>query len=568
MYSEPLIKFNNDLVPAGRLDITPYHLQIGDCIFRVPPTQINVRQTDNINIYQGLRQRNAVLTKSGYTQTEITVQLWFNDLADINGIEVAGPGGRKYYMDGLRPMIAQFRRTPILPVFNELLNDVYDIYAVILSNLVVQTVPDYPGALEARLTLYKTTIEPYMFIPDWQFADRICWPVFRWYYQQLMQSDGIEQLSPVTTPYLTGNFGLSLLKEEALESGQIGDSGLSAGQGGVVATITSGYEIVKVNGEDRAIMPARKLAGMLGLPVEWKPPYVVIGGKQFKPYRVVSGTAWVLVRQVGETLGYTVDWVPGRITISKSGASWSAPSTSLDPYMVLVELPENIQLTHLAVALGNSFVNLNVQLYSTPCHQYLGSMERHIVATFETDSRDAVAALKQIVQTAEEYSLRYRDRLVSGFIGFHNELTSLFGIRYVMVNGLEIDTVPDFPDLFRITLSMIEFDRLQRSYERAEAIKYVDDVLKAIATVNADDITETAQACLVEEMLDAFILYPDLDLPTYSRLQTVIDLINEQRTANGLGKLSFKPYIAPGANSNPNACVDPDFYIDYSNLLS
>lgn len=566
MRSEPLMKFNNDLVPAGRQNATPHHLQVGDCLFRIPPTQINVRQVSNINIYQGLRQRNPILTKSGYSQVEIEVQLWLNDLDDINGVEVAGPGGRKYWMDGLRPMIAQFRRTPILPVFNELLNDVHDIYTVILSNLTVQTVPEYPGALEARLILYKTTVEPYMLIPDWKFADYICWPVFRWYYQQMLSGDSAEHLAPVNTSHFTGRFAFSILREEVLaEKGSI-DKGLPA-QPSPTVTITSGYEIVKVNGQDRAIMPARVLAGMLGVPVDWKDPFVVIGGISFRPYKIVDGRAWVLVRQVGETLGYEVQWDNGIIRLTRTGADRAAGAWSADPYMEVIEMPEDLYLTHLTIGLGNSFANLNVQMYSTPCHQYLGSMERHIIATFETPSREAVATLKQLVQTAEDYSLRYRDRIVSGFIGFHNELTALFGIKYVMVNGMEVETVPGYPNLFRITLSMVEYDRLQRSYERVEAVKYLESVSSLIAGVNTNDLTEIEHACIVEAMLNAFDLYPDLDLPSYARLRAAIGTINEQRSAYGLPPLAYRPCVPPEADINPNALVDPDFYIDYSELL-
>lgn len=571
MSSVPLIKLFDDLLPATRRNMSMYHLQIGDCVFSVPPESISVKQVNSIHSYQGLRQKNSILTNSGFTQTEVRVKLWLNDLDDINGVEVVGPGGRRYWMDGLRPLIAQFRCTPILPVFNELLNDVHGIYTVILSNLVVQTVPDFPGALEADLILYKTTIEPYMYVPDYKLADYICWPVFRWYYQRLMTGEDVEHLEQVTEPNMTEKYAFSILDESVLVQGsnsgnleQAANSGLSSSP----IKISSGYEIVQVNGLDRSIMPARKLASLLGKTVEWKDPDVVIGGKSFRPYKVVDGTAWVLVRQVGETLGYKVDWDDsGIITLSKTGNTGGGDGVfDIGSNMIQVDLPDDLVLVHMVAGMGNSFANLNVQSYTTPCHQYLGSMEKQIIATFETPNRDAILTLQQIIETANDYSVKYRDRFVSGFVGFSNELVSLFGVKYTMVQSIQVDTIEGMPGFFRIVLSMVGFDRLQRNYERTEALNYIDSTLKHVATVNVNDMTEIEHACLIEEMLDGFDLYPDLPLPTYSQLTAAVDLINEQRSAYGLAPLDFKPYINPAAEKNPNIIVDPDFYVDYLHL--
>jgi len=566
--SVPLIKLFDDLLPATRRNMTIYHLQIGDCVFSVPPESISVKQVNSIHSYQGLRQKNSILTNSGFTQTEVRVKLWFNDLNDINGVEVAGPGGRRYWMDGLRPLIAQFRCTPILPVFNELLNDVHDIYTVILSNIVVQTVPDFPGALEADLILYKTTIEPYMYIPDYKLADYICWPIFRWYYQRLMTGEDVECLEQVTEPCMTERYIFSVLDESVLIEGSAGGNLENTANLNPSAPvkISSGYEIVQIDGLDRSIMPARKLASLLGKTIEWKSPNVIIGGKSFRPYKIVDGTAWVLVRQVGEVLGYRVDWDDsGVITLSKSGTGSDGSGVfDIGNNMVQIDLPDDLVLTHMVVGMGNSFANLNVQSYTMPCHQYLGSMEKQIIATFETPNRDAILLLQQMVEITNDYSIKYRNRFVSGFVGFNNELAALFGMKYAMVQSIQVDTIEGMPGLFRVALSMIGFDRMQRNYEQTEALKYINNTLETIAGVNVNDMTEIEHACLVEEMLDGFDLYPDLPLPTYYQLAAAIDQINQQRNAYGLPALSFQMYTNPAVERNPNILVDPDFYIDYS----
>lgn len=568
--AEDLIVFNNDLVPAGRQKLTPYHLQIGDCALRVPPVSpISIRHVNNLNMLRGLRQRNPVMTQSGYQQTEIRTQLFFNGLEQINGVAIPAPDGGTYYVDGLRPLIAQFRRAPILPIFNETLNETHGIYTNILSNLTVETIPDFPNTLSANLITYKTTIEPYMLIPDEAFADYICWPVFRWYYQGLMNGRSAEYLAPVKTNNFTGRFSFSVMDEEALitankEGEMPGDSSVGVG----VAYIREGFEVVKINGEDRAIMPARKLGEILNLPVDYRnDPYnVTIGGQKFKPYVVRNVTPWVQVRVVCEALGYRVIWNNGTIILERLSAA-GASFGRLDDNMLPFELPDTLKLTHLAVAIGNSFVNAHVQFHSTPCHQYLGSMEKQIIATFETKDSEAVEALRALHELCNYYSINYRNRIVSGFVRFHNELTELFGIRNVMIQDLQFTTVPDHPGLYRVGMSMIEFDRMQRAYERAAAISYLEalpSLQDAVASTHLYDMSEIEMACLLEEILEGISLYPDLDLPLHSELESAISFINSQRATYGLKAINL---VQPDS-ATTNTFVDPDFYIDYSHLTS
>lgn len=562
MRSEPLIKFQNDLIPAGRYGLTPDHLQIGDCFLRTPPLNISVKKASGNKTIWGVRQRGPIVTKTGNTQTQIEVDLWFNDIDEINGVVVEGVGGKPYYMDGLRSLIAHFMRAPIVPIFNETINDIHNIHTATLTSLTVSTVPNFPDALDAKLVMYATTIEPYMLIPDSGLADKIVWPLFRWYYQQVLQPESADYLAPVKTNHFTANYKFRILDSKVLEE-------IENSQGSTPKkTINrSEYQVVNINGKNEAIIEAHVLARKLGLVVDWKSPYVVIGPRSFKPYSIINGIAYVVVRDVASVLGYDTyyDQTTGAINlVPKGNVAADVPGWSPEPYMIDVPIPDDLILTNLVIGIGNRFAAGHVQAFTIPCHQYIGGMEKHIVATFETANKEAVAALKQLIDTADEYSVRYRNKFVSGFLGFENELTALFGVKYVIVNAIDIETVPESAGLYRITLSMIDFDKMQRERERIHAIQYLDKVFKEIATVNLSDLTEIEHACLVEEMMDAFDLYPDLDLPSYARVAEAMELINKQRAAHGLSAINFTPYKHPLWNDSPALTVDPDFYIDYS----
>ena len=63
---------------------------------------------------------------------------------------------------GLRALIAQFKRTPFLPVRNSLLNNTFNIYASTLSNMIVHLVPVMPNDLQVKLVCYKFNFSAYM----------------------------------------------------------------------------------------------------------------------------------------------------------------------------------------------------------------------------------------------------------------------------------------------------------------------------------------------------------------------------------------------------------------------
>lgn len=86
-----------------------------------------------------------------------------------------------------------------------------------------------------------------------------------------------------------------------------------------IRTIMPGqYDVIN----QRAIMPARELAALLGLgDPTWQNGVVEINGERFSPARVTSpGTAWLRVTEVAQAFGWDVKWDPDAryITLSKA----------------------------------------------------------------------------------------------------------------------------------------------------------------------------------------------------------------------------------------------------------
>lgn len=206
-------------------------VRIGDVALVIPPLAIQVNRKSNLQKIKTLRSKSSMITKAGSSITTITLQLYFHDLESINGRKVKAYKDRYYYMDGLRPLIAQFKKAPFLPIDNEYINDVLGIHNVALVDLTVSTVPGFPHSLSATLTLAKFDLSAYM--PQVEFlGDVIHYPMLRWYYQECMKEPLIRKAdgSIVRNPYrtylapiegeITNEFVFQLADEDQLEARQ------------------------------------------------------------------------------------------------------------------------------------------------------------------------------------------------------------------------------------------------------------------------------------------------------------------------------------------------------------
>lgn len=214
----------DDRIDSGEIfkDGIDHQCRIGDVMLVVPPLSIDVNRTTNITKVKTLRSKSSMMIKGGSAHTTLTLQLYFHDLDSINGYptKMHPDKDRLYYMDGLRPLIAQFKKAPFVPIDNKYINETLGIDSVALVNLSVQTVPGFPHSIAASLTLVKFDHEAYM--PQWpRLSDGINYPMLRWYYQEPLRTD-VEQsehrtwLTPIPNEGLTNDFSFFIAEEEEL----------------------------------------------------------------------------------------------------------------------------------------------------------------------------------------------------------------------------------------------------------------------------------------------------------------------------------------------------------------
>jgi hypothetical protein len=142
------IKSDRRIVPLKKSDYIDYPhrqyydeycLELGDCYFMIPPEFIMITSESTSTPLVTLRQENTMKEKHGKRRRTILIDLVFNSLEQINGFKVEGPD-KDYYVDGLRPLLAQFKTTPFLPIKNITINQTYGIYTVVLQAINISTI--------------------------------------------------------------------------------------------------------------------------------------------------------------------------------------------------------------------------------------------------------------------------------------------------------------------------------------------------------------------------------------------------------------------------------------------
>ncbi|MBQ1769780.1 MAG: glucosaminidase domain-containing protein, partial [Turicibacter sp.] len=231
-------------------------------------------------------------------------------------------------------------------------------------------------------------------------------------------------------------------------------------------------------------------------------------------------------------------------------------------------------LTHITFGLSNTIVQTTMASHSAPALQYMGGTDARVQVFFETRNQHAVSVVEQIIERFRSLSRQFKDYNHFGFLRFENEYVQLTGTEFFVIDQVESTTVPEFPGLFKISMSLIGFDIRQESYENLKGMRPFNR-----KGTKSDAITQDAQGVMnrikqdnyiERQMMEKFELYPDLNLPTYSEINTAITKINAYRQRKGLSKLPYTSYpeqrsVLPGKNLDGtySKFLDPDFYMMY-----
>lgn len=206
-------------------DLYSWSVIIGDVFMFVPPTSIKVTTRSKVESVPLIRSKSSIQKGTGHSIKYVEMTCYFVGEQMLNGIPYKTKlnNGKEvtYYMNGLRQLIAQFKKTPILPISNFYLNITHNIEMVCLHALNISSVPGLPGTFKAEIVMSE--FEPRVFVndlkPDMPIDNIYNWKAYRYYIQQSFNKDnllnGRTYLAPVPDK-LNGKLSFSIIPEEDL----------------------------------------------------------------------------------------------------------------------------------------------------------------------------------------------------------------------------------------------------------------------------------------------------------------------------------------------------------------
>ncbi|CZR99633.1 hypothetical protein CDFC105_64479 [Clostridioides difficile] len=195
--------------------------RIGDCCFEIPPEYISVTSTNDGESFNENRFANIGQSKKRNIRREIFVNLMTNGINQVNGYKVESPFDFKYYVDGLRNLICQFKYTPFVPIECKVVNNANGINNVALKSMSVETVEGFSESLRIKIIMEELNVNPY-FNKDYVSLDNhIDWDLYRFYTQKNLENSNLSRINKIKSVNFTGKFTFKKLHSKIIDSNKI-----------------------------------------------------------------------------------------------------------------------------------------------------------------------------------------------------------------------------------------------------------------------------------------------------------------------------------------------------------
>jgi hypothetical protein len=173
--------------------------------------------------------------------------------------------------------------------------------------------------------------------------------------------------------------------------------------------------------------------------------------------------------------------------------------------MLRVDLdPESVIINGVTVSMGNNIVKLQVQMQDEPTYQHIGGRDSYINISMTVIGEKELIKLKSIFDHISGLARLEHASGVIGFLGIKNIITALSGIKYVMPLNYSVSTRPNFPHVYDVELSLVDFDIFQQKREEISS-KQQRDII--------DHFNSKRNPFLrIKQLWGSFNAYPDFPL--------------------------------------------------------
>ena len=274
--------------------------------------------------------------------------------------------------------------------------------------------------------------------------------------------------------------------------------------------------------------------------LEFKTGYSFYSGK---------GSDMSLINMLSSSLGITTD----------DGSDTEAPPVITNPEIAVEEAADNVDLentgsikfdkypignvliTNVSASYTNVFANLSLKALDGRAPQYTGGSDLMFDVSMITREEEAVRQLQVLNRKLAQQLIDYRKVISNSPIRINSEMTRLLGVNEIIIESIDINTIPDQPGVYAINMRFLSVDRTIRNKEALQKLENQDHIQKP----NDAGESKIKSFFSLDHELAKVDLYPDLELPTINELE-----------AHGFHHLMYKV-------ERERVFPDADFYFVY-----
>lgn len=166
--------------------------------------------------------------------------------------------------------------------------------------------------------------------------------------------------------------------------------------------------------------------------------------------------------------------------------------------------PKSAIVNGVSVSMGNNLAKLQIQMQDEPSYQYIGGKDSYINVSMTVFGEKELLKIRSVFDHVNGLARLEHSTGVIGFLGIKNIITALSGIKYVLPLNYKVDTIPNYPHVYAVQLSLVDFDIFQQQREKISS-KQQKDLIEHFGTKRNPFLR-------MKQLWGSFNAYPDLPL--------------------------------------------------------
>ena len=173
--------------------------------------------------------------------------------------------------------------------------------------------------------------------------------------------------------------------------------------------------------------------------------------------------------------------------------------------MLRVDLdPDAVIIRGFSLTMANNFAKMQVQMQDEPTYQFIGGRDTVINMSMTVSGEAELIKLKRVFDHVSGLARLEHATGVIGFLGIKNVITALSGVKYVIPMNYQVTTIPNYPHMYNVNLTLVDFDVFQQKREELSN-KHQKQMVEEF-------MTKKNPFLRIKQMWGSFNTYPDFPL--------------------------------------------------------